>query len=159
MSKLTHIDSRNQPRMVDVSNKKVTQRCAVARSRIEIKSDLSEHLSSGDLQSPKGPVFHTAIVAGTMAAKNTGNLIPFCHPIGMNSCHITIEFIEPQVIEILCEVIVEGKTGIEMEALTGASVASLTIYDMCKAFGSEMCILETRLLKKTGGKKDYEHES
>jgi cyclic pyranopterin phosphate synthase len=155
---LTHISENNQPTMVNVSSKTPSLRTATARSYITIGDDLSAHLKDGELSSPKGPVFQTAIIAGTMGAKRTGDLIPFCHPIGIESCDISIEFISKTKIEIICTCSLFDKTGIEMEALTGASVAALTIYDMCKAFGSEMSIGDTRLIKKTGGKKDYEFQ-
>ena len=91
-----------------------------------------------------------------MAAKKTGELIPLCHPIGMDNCQISIKVSGKNTLEILCEVSVHGKTGIEMEALTGASIAALTIYDMCKALSHDIVIKETRLIKKTGGKKDFD---
>ena len=160
MSKeLTHLNENNQPQMVNVSGKAPTLRSATARSIMKVGPELASHLSSGELYSPKGPVFQTAVIAGTMGAKKTGDLIPFCHPIGLESCEIKIAFIEDTLIEILCTCSLFAKTGIEMEALTGASIAALTIYDMCKAFGSEMSIKETRLITKTGGKKDYVYKA
>lgn len=156
--KLTHLSKNNQPTMVNVSQKTPSLRTATARSFITISDDLSEHLTDGELNSPKGPVFQTAIIAGTMGAKKTGDLIPFCHPIGIESCDITVEFIAKTKIQVICTCSVFDKTGIEMEALTGASLAALTIYDMCKAFGSEMSIDDTRLINKSGGKKNYEYQ-
>jgi cyclic pyranopterin phosphate synthase len=156
-NKLTHINEKNQPAMVNVGQKKVTYRLAKARTQVLLPKAVCDALVNGDIQSPKGPVFHTAILAGTMAAKKTGDLIPFCHPIGIDNCTITIELKgNKAVIECTCEI--NAKTGIEMEALTGATVAALTLYDMCKAISSEMVIEETRLIEKRGGKKDFLYE-
>ena len=112
-------------------------------------------LAGNDIQTKKGPVFQTAIVAGTMAAKQTATLIPFCHPLALENCKFTIEPLNGKEVIITCTVTITGKTGVEMEALTGASVAALTIYDMCKALTQEMVIRETKLISKTGGKHDY----
>lgn len=153
--KLTHIDSNNgQPTMVDVGSKTPTQRLASARTIVELPQRVLEALEGDEIQSPKGPVFHTAIIAGTMAAKQTGSLIPFCHPIGIDDCKISIQVQDKQAV-IICTVKIFAKTGIEMEALTGASIAALTIYDMCKAISSDMIIQETRLIEKSGGKSDF----
>ena len=156
MSDLTHIDSNNQPGMVDVSPKNVTRRTATAQSIVEVGTEVMTLLEEGDIQSKKGPVFHTAIVAGTMAAKKTSDLIPFCHPLPLDSCKFIIEPNSDTEITITCTCVTTGKTGIEMEALAGASGAALTIYDMCKAVNKTMVIRETKLLKKTGGKSDYQ---
>lgn len=153
---LTHINTQNQPAMVDVGTKKVTRRLAKARAIVDLPQEVCDALVGGEIQSPKGPVIHTAIIAGTMAAKKTGDLIPFCHPIGIDYCNIQIDIIENQAI-IECTCSLEAKTGIEMEALTGASVAALTLYDMCKALSSNIVIKETRLIEKRGGKKDFLH--
>ena len=112
-------------------------------------------LSAGDIQTKKGPVFQTAIIAGTMGAKRTSELIPLCHPIGLDSCNIDIIINPDQQIQIDCTTTVTSKTGVEMEALTGASIAALTIYDMCKAMSHDIVILETKLMAKTGGKSEY----
>lgn len=141
--------------MVDVSTKERTQRTATAQSLIKVGTDVMELLSDGEIQSKKGPVFHTAIIAGTMAAKKTSDLIPFCHPLPLDDCKINIQAISGDTISITCTCITTARTGIEMEALAGASGAALTLYDMCKAVSKDMCILETKLLKKTGGKSDY----
>lgn len=154
MSELTHIDSKGNPAMVDVSLKNITQREAVAQSIVELGSKIMAELVNGEIHTKKGPVFHTAIVAGTMGAKKTSELIPFCHPVGMDDCKIEIATKGTQAI-ITCTVKVEAKTGIEMEAITGASVAAITIYDMCKAMSHDIEILSTRLVEKTGGKKDF----
>lgn len=155
MTQFTHINDSNQPGMVDVSSKERTRRTATAQSIIEVGPDVIKLLNDGEIQSKKGPVFHTAIIAGTMAAKKTSDLIPFCHPLPLDNCKIVIEAAENNTISITCTCITTGRTGIEMEALAGASGAALTLYDMCKAVSKDMRILETKLLKKTGGKSDY----
>ncbi|MCF6360167.1 MAG: cyclic pyranopterin monophosphate synthase MoaC [Cyclobacteriaceae bacterium] len=154
MSKLTHVDPKGNPAMVDVSVKQITQRVAVAQSIVELGEEIMAELKDGELYSKKGPVFHTAIIAGTMGAKKTAELIPFCHPVGMEDCKIEITTQGTQAI-ITCTAKVEAKTGIEMEAITGASIAAITIYDMCKAMSHNIEIRSTRLLEKRGGKKDF----
>jgi len=152
---LSHIDKDNNPAMVDVSGKSVTHRTATARSIISLPPEVLEHLSNGDLQSKKGPVFQTAIIAGIMAAKKTGDLIPLCHPLGLDNCNIAIGINEAQEVVIDCTASITAKTGVEMEALVGASIAALTIYDMCKAMSHDIVIKETKLIEKTGGKRDF----
>lgn len=154
MGELTHIDSKGNPAMVDVSVKDITQRNAVAQSIVELGSEIMAELKNGEIHTKKGPVFHTAIIAGTMGAKKTAELIPFCHPVGMDDCKIVISTEATRAI-ITCTVKVEAKTGIEMEAITGASIAAITIYDMCKAMSHNIEIMNTKLLEKTGGKKDF----
>jgi cyclic pyranopterin phosphate synthase len=149
---LTHIDKNNNPKMVDVGEKKVTRRMAHAKTSIKMPDSIIEKIIGGDIKSKKGPVFHTAIIAGTMGVKNTSILIPFCHSLNIEKCDIKIS-INDNDIEIDCIVAITGKTGVEMEALTGATVAALTIYDMCKAISHEMVINETYLYEKTGGKR------
>lgn len=151
---LTHIDQQNNPQMVDVSDKAVTKRTAVAQSIVHLTQEIVDQLTNGDIQTKKGPVFHTAIIAGTMAAKKTSELIPFCHPIGLDNCklHINVEGLNA-VISCTCSI--TARTGVEMEALTGASVAALTIYDMCKAMSHHIEIQSTKLVSKTGGKQDF----
>lgn len=149
-----HIDEDNQPTMVDVSAKDVTQRLATAISHILLPPVIADQIDeSGELHLKKGPVFQTAIIAGTMAAKNTSNFIPFCHPLLIESIKIKINSLSKNKIEIRCSVKISGKTGVEMEALTGATVAALTIYDMCKALSHEIKIQDTFLLEKSGGKR------
>jgi len=143
--------------MVDVGGKKITARRAVAKSLVVLNEEILEHLTSDEIHTKKGPVFQTAITAGIMAVKRTSDLIPLCHPLPLENCKITIEVLELQA-EITCTVSVNGKTGVEMEALTGASVAALTIYDMCKAFSHDIVIKDTRLYEKTGGKNDFRRE-
>ncbi|MCJ8209077.1 cyclic pyranopterin monophosphate synthase MoaC [Mucilaginibacter sp. RS28] len=156
MKNFSHIDDdSNQPRMVDVSDKAVTRRTAIATAIISLGKQVMLGLKQGELHTKKGPVFQTAIIAGTMAVKKTAELIPFCHPLPTEAIKITIDTNDAFEAVVTCEVTVTGKTGVEMEALTGASVAALTIYDMCKAVSQEMVIRETKLIKKTGGKSDY----
>ena len=155
MSSFTHLDAHGNPSMVDVGEKAVTKRTATARSMVVVADEIMEKFVGEDIHTKKGPVFQTAIIAGVMAAKKTGDLIPLCHPLGLENCQIFIKVIGKNDIEILCTASLSGKTGIEMEALTGASVAALTIYDMCKAMSHNIVIKETRLLEKTGGKKDF----
>ena len=139
--------------MVDVSDKAVTKRTATAQARVRFPSEVAEALRSQQFNTPKGPVFQTAIIAGTMAAKRTHDLIPFCHPLGIEKCNLVVEMEGDEAV-VLCTVSVHHKTGVEMEALTGASVAALTIYDMCKALSHDIVIAETRLVEKRGGKSD-----
>ena len=155
MSGLSHIDKSNQPTMVDVSKKTPSDREAHARTIVEFPADVAKRFSGGDIETAKGPVFSTAIVAGVMAAKRTHELIPFCHPLGLDNCKITIELDDAQRAVVNCKCKVYHRTGVEMEALTGASVAALTIYDMCKALSHEMVIGDIRLEAKTGGKSDF----
>lgn len=160
MSKLTHIQSNNQPGMVDVSEKERSRRTAVAQSVIEVGEEVMALLCDGEIQSKKGPVFHTAIIAGTMAAKKTSELIPFCHPLPLDDCKITIEPSKGSTLTITCTCTTTARTGVEMEALSGASGAALTLYDMCKAVNKAMVIKETKLLSKTGGKSgDFVNQS
>ena len=157
MTKLSHIDDANRPTMVDVGDKAVTRRTATARSIVNLPAEVLAALDGDEIASKKGPVFATAIIAGVMAAKKTHELIPFCHPLGLDSCKISIAVDGDQAI-IECRCRVQHKTGVEMEALTGASVAALTVYDMCKALSHDIVIGETRLLEKTGGKQDFTHD-
>ena len=150
----SHVDDKNQPTMVDVSHKAVTERHAHASARVFLPAEVRAAIDGDEIQTAKGPVFQTAIIAGTMAAKRTHELIPFCHPLGLESCKFEIDLAEDSAV-IHCRVRVNHKTGVEMEALTGASVAALTVYDMCKALSHDITILETRLMSKTGGKTDF----
>ena len=143
--------------MVDVSDKPGTLREAHARSVVHLPDDIVQQVDGDDISSKKGPVFATAIIAGVMAAKKTHELIPFCHPIGLDSCKISIDMQGNDAI-VDCRCRVEHKTGVEMEALTGASVAALTIYDMLKAMSHDIVISDTRLLAKSGGKKDFRRD-
>src|SRR4051812_25485290 len=150
-SNFSHIDADARPTMVDVSDKAVTKRTATAAARVRFPAAVAEALRVQGFSTSKGPVFHTAIIAGVQAAKRTHELIPFCHPLGIEKCNIDI-VMEGDDAVIHCTVSVHHKTGVEMEALTGASVAALTIYDMCKARSHDIVIGETRLIAKQGGK-------
>ncbi len=143
--------------MVDVSEKAVTRREARARCIVHLPENVLAAVDGDEIQSKKGPVFATAIIAGVMGAKKTHELIPFCHPLGLEKCDVSIELEDGNVV-IECRCRVSHKTGVEMEALTGASIAALTIYDMCKALSHDIVIGETRLLAKSGGKADFEHD-
>ncbi len=156
-AELSHVDSDGKPAMVDVGHKTLTCRSAIAESVVKLPAAVVAKLAQGELSTSKGPVFATAIIAGVMAAKKTHELIPFCHPIGLDNCDIKITMRGDNAV-IRCQCEVTHKTGVEMEALTGASVAALTIYDMCKALSHEIEISTTRLLAKSGGKKDFARE-
>lgn len=151
----THINSSGNPSMVDVSEKVITKRVAKARSIVVLDDIILEKLQNEEIHTKKGPVFQTAIIAGVMAAKKTGDLIPLCHPIGLENCQVEISINDKKEVEIICTASLTSKTGVEMEALVGASLAALTVYDMCKAFSHNIVIKETRLIEKTGGKKDF----
>ncbi len=151
MAKLTHLDAEGRARMVDVTEKDVTSRVAVARGTVFMRPETLTLIMEKRVE--KGDVFSVARVAGIMAAKKTPGLIPMCHPLNITSVEIflTPEQNPPRV-EIEVVVRVTGKTGVEMEAMTAVSVCGLTIYDMCKAVDREMSIGEIRLVKKSGGK-------
>lgn len=150
---ITHLDSSNRPRMVDVGAKTATARHAVAQAIVRFPAAVARALRAADMRAKKGPIIDTAIIAGTLAVKRTHELIPFCHPLAIERCDFFIEFATATQLEIRCEVAITHKTGVEMEALTGASVAALTVYDMCKALSHEIVIAEVRLLEKSGGKR------
>ncbi|MCC6695634.1 MAG: cyclic pyranopterin monophosphate synthase MoaC [Candidatus Hydrogenedentes bacterium] len=152
---LSHLNEENQPRMVNVGEKPVTRRSARAQAIVSLPPEVSALFVDGELQTKKGPVIQTAIIAGIMAAKKTSELIPLCHPIGLDNCEVTITLNDDRDLVIECTATVHHKTGVEMEALTGASVAALTVYDMCKALSHGIVIRDTRLLEKRGGKSDY----
>jgi len=157
VSKLSHIDAQNRPTMVDVSAKRATDREAHARTCVRLPDEIATQLSGDEIETKKGPVFATAIIAGVMAAKKTHELIPFCHPLGLDNCKVTIELQGNDVL-IDCHCKVHHKTGVEMEALTGASVAALTVYDMLKALSHDIVISDTRLIAKSGGKEDFRRD-
>ena len=153
MSKLSHVGADNRPTMVDVGGKQVTERRAHARCRVHLPDDVVAEIGgadSGDIATKKGPVFATAVIAGVMAAKKTHELIPFCHPLGLDNCKVEIELAGNDVI-IDCHCRVHHRTGVEMEALTAVSVALLTVYDMAKAAEKGMEIRGVRLVSKRGG--------
>lgn len=150
----THIDASGNPTMVDVSAKKETARVARAQAVVNLGKKIIALMNGNELITKKGPVFQTAIIAGVMAAKKTHELIPFCHAIGLEDCQVKISVKSAKAI-IETEAKVTGKTGVEMEALTAASVAALTIYDMCKALSHDIVIEEIKLMEKRGGKSDF----
>jgi len=152
----THLDSAQRPTMVDVSDKAVTERTAIAESFVRLGPEILKAFVDQGWSSKKGPILDTAIIAGTMAAKKTSDLIPFCHPLSLKSVKIDIQAVDEARLRIEARVKVSDQTGVEMEALTAASVAALTIYDMCKAVSKDIVIEATRLVQKTGGKSDYQ---
>ncbi len=160
MSKFfTHLDAAGNPAMVDIGDKPVTRRSATAQAIVILNNAVLDLLENDEIHTRKGPVFQTAILAGIMAAKKTGALIPLCHPLGLDNCQVSIQLNEAREVRILCTASITGKTGVEMEALTGAAVAALTIYDMAKAFSHEILIKEICLIEKTGGKRDFKRET
>ncbi len=151
MQKLSHLDDQGRAKMVDVSDKDITSRIAVARGTIHMRAETLALILANKIE--KGDVFSVARVAGIMAAKKTSELIPMCHPLNITSVEIDLTPAEnPARVEIEASVRVSGKTGVEMEAMAAVAVAGLTIYDMCKAVDREMSIGEIRLVKKSGGK-------
>jgi len=154
-SRLTHLDAANRPTMVDVGAKTASQREASAEALVKLPPGVARELARTGHRTKKGPVFDTAIVAGVMAAKKTHEIIPFCHPLALERCTVDIADRGRGVIRIVCSVAVHHKTGVEMEALTGAVAAALTIYDMCKALSHDIEIGPVRLLSKKGGKRKY----
>jgi len=154
MENLSHVNEKGNASMVDVSEKTDTLRTAKAQAEIIFPGNLNALFQNNEYQSPKGPVFQTARIAGIQGAKQTSTLIPLCHPLPITNIDVQIEKTEKGA-HIQCIVKTFGKTGVEMEALTGASVAALTIYDMCKAMSFEMEIGAVKLLEKSGGKSTY----
>ncbi|MBL4574852.1 MAG: cyclic pyranopterin monophosphate synthase MoaC [Opitutaceae bacterium] len=153
---LSHLNKENQPTMVNVGKKAITRRMARAQAIVQLSPEITAEFDGAELQSKKGPVFQTAILAGICAAKKTSDLIPLCHPLPLDDCQVSLK-LDSKTHQVTIEAVasVEAKTGIEMEALTAVSVAALTLYDMCKALSHRIQILNIRLLEKTGGKKDY----
>jgi cyclic pyranopterin monophosphate synthase len=156
--RLTHLDARDRPAMVDVGAKEITLRTATAEARLRLPRAVQLALRRAGHRTRKGPVFDTAIIAGVMAAKRTHELIPFCHPLALENCSVEVAP-APGGLRIRCSVSVQHRTGVEMEALTGASVAALTIYDMCKALSHEIEITAVRLIAKSGGRRTYRRGS
>ena len=155
MTKLSHLDEKDQPHMVDVGGKAVTRRTAKAEATVKLTRAVISQFDGKDIQGKKGPVFHTAILAGIQAAKKTSDLIPLCHPLPLTKCHVQIDTIDDERVAIRSEVVTDGKTGVEMEALSAVNGAALTLYDMCKAITKGITIENIRLIEKTGGKSDY----
>lgn len=150
----SHVADNDQPGMVDVGTKKITLREAEAQSIVWLGKENIELFEKAGWENKKGGILQTSIIAGTMAAKKTGDLIPMCHPLGLESCKITIDVLT-ESLKITCICRLEAKTGVEMEAMVGASIAALTIYDMCKSVSKEIVIQETKLIRKSGGKSDF----
>jgi cyclic pyranopterin monophosphate synthase len=150
----THVSPEGKPQMVNVAGKDVTVRTARAHAVIDPGPEILSQLKDNEIITKKGPVFQTAIIAGVMGAKKTSELIPFCHPLALEDCQVSI-FVEGKKIIINTQVTVTGKTGVEMEALTAATTAALTVYDMCKALSHNIIIEEIKLMEKTGGKQDF----
>lgn len=155
MASLTHVDESGQrPRMVEIGDKSVTRREAHARAKLRFPPEVAQTLADAGYMTSKGAVLTVAQLAGIMGTKATAQLIPLCHPLSLTGCKVEITIEDCDAI-IDCRVKCEGKTGVEMEALTGATVAALTLYDMCKALSHDMVIHDVRLMGKTGGKRDF----
>jgi cyclic pyranopterin phosphate synthase len=153
-SSLTHIDAAGRPTMVDVSAKAVTARAATAECRVRFPAPVATQLHASGLRSAKGGIVDTAIIAGTMAVKRTHELIPFCHPLPIDGVNLVIDWQGARELSISCTVRTTHRTGVEMEALTGATVAALTVYDMCKALSHAIVLGPAKLVGKRGGKRD-----
>lgn len=158
MSDFSHLNKKGNPKMVNVSDKKITKRTAIAKASMFLGATIISHFKNEELITKKGPVFQTAIIAGIQGVKKTSELIPMCHPLLINGVDIDIQIVDSENIEVLCEVSIEGRTGVEMEALTGVNITCLTIYDMCKSIHQKMVIKEIKLVEKTGGKSDIKNE-
>ena len=152
-TKLTHLDEHGRAKMVDVGDKPVTAREAVAEGYVTLQPATVRAIAAGNV--PKGDVFAAARIAGIMAAKKCGELIPLCHPLGLESVEVRMDVTGESRVRIESKTRITGKTGVEMEALTAVSVAALTVYDMCKAVDREMTISSVRLLEKSGGRSGH----
>lgn len=151
---LTHLDAAHRPTMVDVGEKAVTRREAIAEVWVRLPATVARALAASGHRTRKGPVFDTAVIAAVQAVKRTHELIPFCHPLPIEYCTLDIDSRRGGLIRIRCTVRTTHKTGVEMEALTGAATAALTVYDMCKALSHDIVIESLQLLNKSGGKRD-----
>jgi cyclic pyranopterin phosphate synthase len=158
MRDFSHLNKKGNPKMVNISDKKITKRTAIAKASMFLGATIISHFKNEELITKKGPVFQTAIIAGIQGVKKTSELIPMCHPLLINGIDIDIQIVDSENIEVFCEVSIEGKTGVEMEALTGVNITCLTIYDMCKSIHQKMVIKEVKLVEKTGGKSDIKNE-
>lgn len=154
----SHISSEGEPTMVDVGAKETTVRKAIARAIVDLGQEIVSEIEANGFQTKKGPVFQVASLAGIMATKRTSDLIPLCHPLALDKANVDIKVISSSEVQVDCTVKTSGKTGVEMEALTGASVAALTIYDMCKAMSHDIKIKEISLMHKSGGKRDFDRK-
>jgi cyclic pyranopterin phosphate synthase len=141
--------------MVDISAKAVSAREAIAECRVRFPGEVAGLLRASGLKSKKGGIVDTAIIAGTMAVKRTHELIPFCHPLPIDGCRISVEWHDDNALRITCTVRTTHRTGVEMEALTGATIAALTVYDMCKALSHLIVIGPAKVIGKRGGKRDF----
>ena len=155
MGEFSHLDESGKAAMVDVGKKTITQRIAKARAIVYLPESVMVHFNGQDVETKKGGVFQTAILAGIMGAKKTSDLIPLCHPLALDNCAVDITVSKNNELIITTEASIESKTGVEMEALTAASIAALTVYDMCKGMSHDIIIKEIKLLSKSGGKSDY----
>ena len=158
MRDFSHLNKKGNPKMVNISDKKITKRTAMAKASMFLGATIISHFKNEELITKKGPVFQTAIIAGIQGVKKTSELIPMCHPLLINGVDIDIQIVDSENIEVFCEVSIEGRTGVEMEALTGVNITCLTIYDMCKSIHQKMVIKEVKLVEKTGGKSDIKNE-
>lgn len=155
MKEITHLDKSGNPQMVDVNEKTETERVAVAEGFVFLGKAIMEQLLRKDFNSKKGSVIQTAIIAGNMAVKKTADLIPLCHPLAINACTIDIEPATGDSLKITCKVKTKGKTGVEMEALTGVTISALTVYDMLKSLSHDIEFKSVKLISKTGGKSEF----
>lgn len=158
MNGLTHLSHDGKAQMVDVSEKNPTKRIAVAEARVQLPDQVLTLLDGDEIKMPKGAVFQTAVLAGVMAAKKTSDLIPLCHPLPLDNMQIDIAMDGNEAV-ITSTATVHAKTGAEMEAMTAACLAALTIYDMCKAASHHITIKEVKLMRKTGGKNDFDRNA
>lgn len=157
-SQFSHLDKDGKASMVNITDKTESIRKARASAKVYLPEEMVNFTIDENLHTKKGSVVQTAILAGIMGAKKTPELIPLCHGLNLEHCQISVIFPDRNTIEIICETVTSGKTGVEMEALTGASIAALTIYDMCKSITPGIVIGDIKLLEKTGGKNDYYYE-
>lgn len=155
MEEFSHLDSKGKVHMVDVGAKSTTKRIAKAQAIVELPAKVMKHFNGRDVETKKGGVFQSAIIAGIMGAKKTSELIPLCHPLALDNCSVEIEVVNTNELKIIATASIESKTGVEMEALTAASISALTVYDMCKGLSHDIVIKEIKLLSKSGGKSDY----
>ena len=158
MGEFSHLDKSGKATMVDVGNKVVSRRLAKAQATILLPDLVMNHFNGHDVETKKGGVFQTAILAGIMGAKKTSDLIPLCHPLALDNCAINIKIVNNNELVITTEASIESKTGVEMEALTAASIAALTVYDMCKGLSHDIIIKDIKLLSKSGGKSDFKRQ-
>ena len=157
---LTHLDEQGRPNMVDIGEKQPTARTAIARAIVTLPPEVARELSSGEISTPKGAVLSTAVLAGIQAAKRTPELIPLCHVVPLDDVSVEITPSEDgRQLVVNCQAKATHKTGVEMEAMTGAAIAALTIYDMTKALSRDIVVQEVRLIEKKGGKNDFKHQN